>query len=555
MNADGIIAADTTTTPPPSSAEIGEALTPCPSSDSSAARSAPPMPPLSPPRPSQPHSQSLGSLPNTPAPPSSADRSPAVTPTPQQRMDGPVWAVSSEETGVVLGLEQLERQQDEAERRRREQRARATTPRSHQSPSPSPAMPSTPQSTPRRQYLDDDEHTAPSSTTHTTRDAASHTGDTSLGSGDDVSAKEYTKFEQMMKQTRHSLRKLSSQSSDFLRRRGSNDMVDPAEEDDEGGAVDAIIYGHLQKLGRNGKWQTRWFESDGECLSYYKSSKRTKLLATLDLEKAGIIVVNEDDPKGCSFTIQVLGRPYYLRAESRGACKDWVITLNRVKEAKLHLGNVKLVQKQRHILQLRHSPPDLLDGNVSTYTQGVVAHANRQRTRAVNLENIEEMMHKEKEEDLDVSDPSVTPAFEENESISHVVLARWQKRKTSMSKLATKLAKWARSVSKKYNCTDVENDVRLDRHVHPPGHDDPVARPMPKIVERDDDIPKNDPALSGWIGKETSLAVKAGPVVMEPDDSSVGEPPMNDPVSLSVSSGSSSNPEEDESETETRELS
>jgi hypothetical protein len=47
----------------------------------------------------------------------------------------------------------------------------------------------------------------------------------------------------------------------------------------------ALIYGYLQKLGRNGKWQSRWFETDGECLSYYKSSKRTKLLATLDLQK------------------------------------------------------------------------------------------------------------------------------------------------------------------------------------------------------------------------------------------------------------------------------
>jgi hypothetical protein len=46
-----------------------------------------------------------------------------------------------------------------------------------------------------------------------------------------------------------------------------------------------IITGYLQKLGRNGKWQTRWFESDGECLSYYKNENRTKLLATLDLEK------------------------------------------------------------------------------------------------------------------------------------------------------------------------------------------------------------------------------------------------------------------------------
>ena len=82
---------------------------------------------------------------------------------------------------------------------------------------------------------------------------------------------------------------------------------------------------------------------------------------------------------------------------------------------------------------------------------------------------------------------------------------------------------------------------------------------MKKNVEREDEVAK-DPALTGWIGKETSLAVKAGPVVMDPDEVPFEEdplpavdPPPNDPVSVSVSSGSSSNPEEDEGET--RELS
>ena len=56
-------------------------------------------------------------------------------------------------------------------------------------------------------------------------------------------------------------------------------------EDDLG---DALIGGYLQKLGRNGKWQTRWFETDGECLSYYKNEKKSKILATLDLEKVSL---------------------------------------------------------------------------------------------------------------------------------------------------------------------------------------------------------------------------------------------------------------------------
>lgn len=46
-----------------------------------------------------------------------------------------------------------------------------------------------------------------------------------------------------------------------------------------------LIYGYLEKMGRNGKWQKRFFETDGESLSYYKNEKRTKQLATLDLMK------------------------------------------------------------------------------------------------------------------------------------------------------------------------------------------------------------------------------------------------------------------------------
>lgn len=59
------------------------------------------------------------------------------------------------------------------------------------------------------------------------------------------------------------------------------------DDDDDGEDIqtNALIAGYLQKLGRNGKWQARWFETDGECLSYYKNEKRSKLLATLDLQK------------------------------------------------------------------------------------------------------------------------------------------------------------------------------------------------------------------------------------------------------------------------------
>jgi PH domain len=69
----------------------------------------------------------------------------------------------------------------------------------------------------------------------------------------------------------------------FLQRKDSED-------DDEETRQGVLISGYLQKLGRNGKWQTRWFETDGECLSYYKNQKRSKLLATLELQKVGSIL-------------------------------------------------------------------------------------------------------------------------------------------------------------------------------------------------------------------------------------------------------------------------
>jgi hypothetical protein len=46
-------------------------------------------------------------------------------------------------------------------------------------------------------------------------------------------------------------------------------------------------------------WQKRYFETDGERLRYYKSEKRTKLLASLDLANVGKIVQDEADASGC----------------------------------------------------------------------------------------------------------------------------------------------------------------------------------------------------------------------------------------------------------------
>ena len=178
----------------------------------------------------------------------------------------------------------------------------------------------------------------------------------------------------------------------------------------------------------------------------------------LFLFKVGCIEIDPDDSKQRSFTIQVLGRMYHLRADSRTSCIDWVITLNRIKEARLQQGNVKLVSR----------PLDFLDSNVDDLTPRVVVVANRERTRAVDEEAQWGQLYQipsEKQNPTQIEQKRLS-------SLSTVVLGRWSKRRSSLQRLGTKLSQWARSV-KKYGCIDIDaENVSLDRHVHPPGHDD-----------------------------------------------------------------------------------
>lgn len=79
-------------------------------------------------------------------------------------------------------------------------------------------------------------------------------------------------------------------------------------------------------------------------------------------------------------------------------------------------------------------------------------------------------------------------------------------------------------------------------------------RPAKKSEKREVRVPKNEAGLTGWIGKETSLAAKGGPVVIGHEgDAQVIDKPAGDSVSRVPPSTSSVDGEElDE---ETRELS
>ena len=170
--------------------------------------------------------------------------------------------------------------------------------------------------------------------------------------------------------------------------------------------------------------------------------------------------MDTEDPKECSFRIQVLGRQYHLKAGTRAECKDWVIMLNRVKEARLEQGNVKLVGAPTH----HHNRMDLLDSGNST--PRVIVLANRQRTKAVDEAEQWDQLIRE-----DPTDPTYI-SQKRRSAVTTAVVARWTKRHSSLQRLGTKLSRWARSL-KKYSCADIEREkIFLDRHVHPPGHDD-----------------------------------------------------------------------------------
>lgn len=383
---------------------------------------------------------------------------------------------------VVLGLQQLERQQAEQEQKRMELPVSRTQP-----------------PVPHEDSSEADDDTAPSSTMN------SNTNDHMEGAfkGDDRSSSIGRFLQNTRVRTAHTMASMlarhasdaghDSHHSCFLfpqRRLSSRDLtasvnvnseepvihpvygnVPDVSEASQFGGRPLLIAGYLHKMGRNGKWQKRFFETDGENLTYYKTSERKKLLATLDLLNVGEItmVPAQDD---CTFKICISDRDYFLRAESKSSCEDWVITLNRVKEARMHLGRVQLVRPEYE----------------KDKAARVVLSANRERTKAVDGDGIhswedivaaENAIRMQQQSDhIECTMTHATRLSGRTKQIQHQVVARWQKRQTSLQRLATRLLMWAKSVRviKKSGCTDPEDQVVLDHHVHPPGHDDPPVR-------------------------------------------------------------------------------
>ena len=153
-------------------------------------------------------------------------------------------------------------------------------------------------------------------------------------------------------------------------------------------------------------------------------------------------------------------------------------------------GNVKLLgfpphHSSQQQQQAQH-PVDLLDQTENLVAPRVVVVSNRHRTRAVaETQDFDQIMRDNAESSNQLE--GLGSSSQRLSAIGTVVLGRWNKRRSSLSRLRSKLSKWARSL-RNISCTS-ESNSGLDNHVHPPGHDDALKKKH-----------------LGWIDRETSAA-------------------------------------------------
>jgi len=258
--------------------------------------------------------------------------------------------------------------------------------------------------------------------------------------------------------------------------------------------IKPILSGYLNKRGRNGKWQKRYFESDGTSLLYYKSKNKKSILATLDLLHVGNIQLDFTDEGGQTFYIEVKGRNYHLYADTKERARDWVINLNRVKEARMQIGGLKLIEPrfENKFSGLGNddgrlpSSRSLLDGRDEMEDDQVAArvviYAARPRSRGLGKDDFSEMERsldeqnygRERTSRLPTMSPASDPSSMSPTSLSKHTLAvgnavhqnivvRWTKRRSAIQNWTRRLSRWAKRLTM-VRCI-VKDDV-----VHFPDH-------------------------------------------------------------------------------------
>jgi hypothetical protein len=97
--------------------------------------------------------------------------------------------------------------------------------------------------------------------------------------------------------------------------------------------------GYLYKKSSGGEWQKRYFETNGNYLTYYKTHKMSKLLAAVALPQVGLIKlvgeVNDGKGSGFVFQIDLRDRQYLLRASGQDEAQRWVDYLILLRDGRL----------------------------------------------------------------------------------------------------------------------------------------------------------------------------------------------------------------------------
>jgi len=88
--------------------------------------------------------------------------------------------------------------------------------------------------------------------------------------------------------------------------------------------------GYLSKLNKDGKlWQRRYFYTNGQFLTYYKTDSMQRLLAAFNLPLVGEIKMitgsSEDGDARHMFSIKLKSRLYILKAEDANDAEAWVL--------------------------------------------------------------------------------------------------------------------------------------------------------------------------------------------------------------------------------------
>lgn len=191
----------------------------------------------------------------------------------------------------------------------------------------------------------------------------------------------------------------------------------------------------------------------------------------------GEISIDTTDPDGCTFTIAVKNRPYYLRAEDKARCNDWVIVLNRAREARMNVGNIQLAAPS---LEGGVGGTHRSQAGSDDYSPCIVISANRPRTRAVaGFDGVPDLLASneagEEQEQIEVVEGSASHVQGlHHQTVLGVMgaghissplasmepVAKWQKRHSRLHVLSLRFLKWARSITNQADaCRRAEGDV------------------------------------------------------------------------------------------------